>query len=299
KKKKKKNCAWTIKIGKYGEWVQQEYNSKKNLNTTTKGQKNNKVDEVVNGPNVPRTAIAAPILVRAPFFSWFIAKYSGSLTSASKENVLRLMNTRRSFCVTPGGFYEAAFFEKDKEIVYIKQIKGFIKYALQFGYHVIPAYTFGESHTYWNWKGTPALKKWLCDRQIPGTIAFGPYCFILPYSNSFCFFCFVSKKKKKNLGIAGLHTIHGKGKIFEKIENPTPEDVDKYHAWYIGELKALFDRNKWRFEKERSYYLNSLYRASRFLFIFKKNCGLLFGETYKYLSYPKFDFLCAKNHGNK
>ena len=50
-----------------------------------------------------------------------------------------------------------------------------------------------------------------------------------------------------NFFIAGLHTIHGPGKTFPRVENPTQELIDQYHEWYVSAIIDLFDRNKWRF----------------------------------------------------
>ena len=36
----------------------------------------------------------------------------------------------------------------------------------------------------------------------------------------------------------------GKQIPLPKIEEPTAEEIDKYHALYIAEVKALFERNK-------------------------------------------------------
>ena len=43
---------------------------------------------------------------------------------------------------------EVALYTKGRERAYLKKRAGFIKYALQHGYLVQPAYTFGESDMY-------------------------------------------------------------------------------------------------------------------------------------------------------
>ena len=52
------------------------------------------------------------------------------------------------FGILPGGMEEVALYTKGRERVYLKKRAGFIKYALQHGYLVQPAYTFGESDMY-------------------------------------------------------------------------------------------------------------------------------------------------------
>lgn len=41
--------------------------------------------------------------------------------------------------------HQVALYEYQHERVYLRQRKGFIKYALQHGYTLVPGYTFGES----------------------------------------------------------------------------------------------------------------------------------------------------------
>lgn len=40
---------------------------------------------------------------------------------------------------------EATITCKDVDRVYIKERKGFVKYALEYGYDLVPAYTFGDA----------------------------------------------------------------------------------------------------------------------------------------------------------
>ena len=42
-------------------------------------------------------------------------------------------------------FQEATITCKDVDRVYIKDRKGFVKYALQYGYDLVPSYTFGDA----------------------------------------------------------------------------------------------------------------------------------------------------------
>lgn len=46
---------------------------------------------------------------------------------------------------------------------------------------------------------------------------------------------------------APLNTVVGNPIKLPKIDNPTQEDVDKWHAVYVEKLIDLFERNKGRF----------------------------------------------------
>ncbi|CAH0518645.1 unnamed protein product [Peronospora belbahrii] len=56
----------------------------------------------------------------------------------------RIMRTGQNLCLLPGGFQVATLYQRGKHRVYIQKRFGFIKLALQHGYNIYPAYTFGE-----------------------------------------------------------------------------------------------------------------------------------------------------------
>ena len=134
----------------------------------------------------------------------------------------------------PGGFEEATFYLRGRHRIYIKKRKGFIKYALQFGYKIMPSYVFGEELSYWQLDvGFNSIRLWLNKYGIPGTVFIGKYFTFLPDCNM------------------DVTIVVGKEIILPKIENPSPEDIDKYHAIYIKDLSALFERNKAKYAATR------------------------------------------------
>jgi len=69
--------------------------------------------------------------------------------------------------------------------VYLKKRQGFIKYALQYGYNLMPVYTFGEADTYLNHDGGYDWKFKLNDKSIPTIVPFGEWwCPLLPRYNT-------------------------------------------------------------------------------------------------------------------
>ena len=93
----------------------------------------------------PRHGMAASALIYAPLFRPLIVDLCGCVSPARKESFLGFMRRRLSFGMTPGGFYEISLFRQSADCVFIKRKKGFVKYALQFGYEIIPAFTFGDT----------------------------------------------------------------------------------------------------------------------------------------------------------
>mmetsp|Transcript_33594 Transcript_33594/g.29394 ORF Transcript_33594/g.29394 Transcript_33594/m.29394 type:complete len:365 (-) Transcript_33594:154-1248(-) len=174
-------------------------------------------------------------LLNSPIFTHIVVGWCGGFVSASKKSLCNLMEkAEKSGFLVPGGFNEASLLKKGQDFVYIENRKGFIKYALKYGYAVLPGYTFGECETYNTaLSGESKLKTWLVNNNIPCVLPYGPYFwswFLLPF--------------RKNIG---LHTVYGHCKKFPKIDKPTREDVATYHKWYVDELKRIFDDNKWRF----------------------------------------------------
>ena len=111
--------------------------------------------------------------------------------------------------------------------MYLKDRAGFVKLALQHGYKLQPAYVFGEADLYHNVRGFHKLRFWLNKYNIPTIVPFGKWwCPLLPRHD------------------VGVHTVIGKAIELPRIEQPSREDVAKWHALYIEELQALFDRHK-------------------------------------------------------
>ncbi|KAL4100302.1 hypothetical protein PRIC1_008096 [Phytophthora ramorum] len=139
----------------------------------------------------------------------------------------RFMVTGQNVCLIPGGFEEATLYERGKHRVYLKKRFGFIKIALQHGYKVHPAYTFGEEYAYHTFPYLLKFRLKLNEFKIPGVFFYGlPQCFFLPDTE------------------VDLITVVGEALILPRIEHPTKEDVHKYHTQYVDALQKLFDKYK-------------------------------------------------------
>lgn len=183
---------------------------------------------------IPCIGLAAPKLVQMPIFRHIMVKWTGNIESASKSHMVSKMRKGDCFGLMPGGFHEVSLFVKGRDRVYLKKT-GFIYYALKYGYMVTPAYTFGECDTFYNVPGLNRLRGTLANWGVPLILITGPWLY-LPILSLLPF--------RKGVG---LHTVHGKGRKFPKIENPTKEQVKEYHAWYCKALNDLFERHKGRF----------------------------------------------------
>ena len=162
----------------------------------------------------------------APLFGYQI-NWMGNIHSASSSEMKKRMEKGQNIALLPGGFEEATIMKRGAERIYLRNRKGFIKYALRYGYRVHPVYTFGENDTYstfhWFAKARIALNRF----KIPAVAFWGSWLIpIIPRSD------------------ISLHTVVGEAVVFPKISDPTSEDVDKWHAAYMTALTEHFDAQK-------------------------------------------------------
>ena len=57
-----------------------------------------------------------------------------------------MMKRGENLALIPGGFEEASITSSDKITIFIR--KGFIKFALKYGYNLYPTITFGEEKAF-------------------------------------------------------------------------------------------------------------------------------------------------------
>lgn len=169
--------------------------------------------------------MVAENLMGLAFISDILSWYGCS--AASKENICKRMKTSQNLALLPGGFQEATLFQYGHHRVYIKHRAGFIKYALQHGYKLYPAYTFGEEHTYHAASGCLPFRLRLNDYHIPTVMYCGKwYLPFMPHNNT-----------------PNLVTVIGNGFQLPLIESPTNEQVNLWHEKYMQELSMLFYRH--------------------------------------------------------
>lgn len=156
-----------------------------------------------------------------------ICDLHGGVESLSKRSIQENMAANRNVAFVPGGFEDATIMAFGKDRTAIKKRTGFIKYALQHGYRVHPVYTFGESNSYSTFTPLLRFRLWLNSLGIPGVIVWGlPLVPLLPKPDT------------------SIVTQVGAAIKMPKIENPSREDVEKWHGVYCQELLRLFEQHK-------------------------------------------------------
>ena len=151
------------------------------------------------------------VLFSLPLISDMLTWYHSG--AANKENMIARMKKGENLALLPGGFEEATIFAYGKHRVYIKRRAGFIKYALQHGYKILPTYTFGEEYTYYNISSFLKLRMYFNTFKLPGVAFFGQW--FAPFMP---------------LGDAELTTVVGTPLQLPTIQNPSKEDVALWHG---------------------------------------------------------------------
>ena len=186
------------------------------------------------------SGVQAPVLFKIPILRHILLGF-GCCVPATKHGVRTLLNRRTTFGIIPGGSEEVALHETGQENIYLKKRAGFLKYALQHGYTLVIAFNFGESDLYSSVKAVRPLNLWLVKN-------FG---FVLPIFWGCWYYPLLPRRD------VPLHTVLGKALHLPKIDEPTNEEVNEWHAIYMRELEALFERHKAQFgyaERKLTFY---------------------------------------------
>lgn len=199
------------------------------------------LDQLVSPERLAKASgIQAPVLFRLPFVRAILLSL-GVCTPATKQGIFGLFRKRSDFGLMPGGMEEVSIYKKGEDRVFIRKRAGFIKYALQHGYLLQLAYTFGECDLYDSMAWGHSLRMWGVKKYgFVAPVFWGDrwWCPLLPRSD------------------VALSTVVGNTIQLPRIDSPTNEEVAHWHRVYMEQLKDLYERNKARFGyQSRSLHL--------------------------------------------
>uniref|UniRef100_A0A7S0VKA2 Acyltransferase n=1 Tax=Polytomella parva TaxID=51329 RepID=A0A7S0VKA2_9CHLO len=144
----------------------------------------------------------------------------------------KLLRQSKSVVLVPGGVQEVLLLEKNKEVLFLKSRKGFIRLAIRNGAPVVPIFAFGQTRTYsWARLGPPIVPQSLVDRlsRLIGAVPifmYGLYGTPLPHRTP-------------------MHVVIGKPiDLGRPSTNPTDEEVEEGLKTYIQAMKDLYERYK-------------------------------------------------------
>lgn len=159
-------------------------------------------------------------------FCFYIPGYrdfvlAAGVVDAARYNARRVLDSGLSIGLFPGGATEALYAGEDTVVV--RKRTGFVKLALETGTPIVPAYSFGEAHTY---------------RQLSNVAPF-----VKPLQQKFQKIFGLSLPLVTNLipKRVKITTVVGKPIPVKKSPQPTDEEVKALLETYIVELTALFD----------------------------------------------------------
>jgi 2-acylglycerol O-acyltransferase 2 len=156
----------------------------------------------------------------------------GGIQGVNPQNLNDLMRKGQKLLMVPGGYEEATITNYKEDRVYVKDRKGFIKYALKYGYTVHPCYGFNENKAYY-YLTFVKLGLILNKFKIPAVMFISKFLNILPNND------------------VSIYFVIGKGMKFPLNEKPTKEEIEHYHNLYIHSLRELFNKYKGKFGSSR------------------------------------------------
>lgn len=150
-----------------------------------------------------------------------------------KSTFMKRLRSGKASTFVPGGVQEVSLMDPARPndlILYLKNRKGFIKLALTTGTAVVPTFCFGLDGTYGYWfpKGELVLR-------FSRLIGFVPLLFWGRWGIPFG----IPYPKQIHV-VVGKHIdipCEGEGKVRQ-------ESIEKYHALFLQEMEALFERHK-------------------------------------------------------
>jgi len=168
------------------------------------------------------TAVAS-VIKMVPFLKNVLGVF-GLIDASKQVLVKRLKRAGGSVVIYIGGMVELFMSSPKQEVVFLKKRKGFIRLALSTGADVVPIYLFGNTTVLSVLTSGPlaALSR---AAGVSVTIFWGRFGLPMPYP-------------------VKLTYARGRPIGLPHIENPTDEDIDRWHDVYCKKLVELFDNYK-------------------------------------------------------
>jgi len=156
-----------------------------------------------------------------PLFKWFLNAMGLGLTTVTRLDLSKAMARGDHIAILPGGFDESLLMEPHRDVVCIQQRAGFLKYAMRYGYDVVPVFLFGESRLYSNGLIFPEfIRKHAAKARIP---------LVLPKGRTM--FSLLPDRPEK-----GLRIVFG-----DPLHAAQYSDLRQLHRSYISAVKGIFE----------------------------------------------------------
>ncbi|CAD5116606.1 DgyrCDS5479 [Dimorphilus gyrociliatus] len=172
-----------------------------------------------------------------PFFrEYFMTTGSCSCSGKSMEWHLTKEGCGNVLILVPGGARESLECNPDNFNLILKNRRGFIRMAIKHGANLVPSFSFGENRTFVQVKSEKGSFLHAFQHRLTKILGFGVPIFhgrgifnytfgLLPYRTS-------------------ITTILGEPIEVKMNQNPTQEEVDELHSFYVKKLIDLFETHK-------------------------------------------------------
>ena len=190
-------------------------------------------------PGIPVSLLTIVTQFQGPFYRDYLMALG--ITSVSKKNALKVLDTNQSICIVVGGVRESLLGSTDSIELILNKRKGFIKLALQTGnVSLVPVFGFGETKcfkVYETERGSILNKIQFWVKQKVG--------FTIPifFARGLFNYDFGLLPFRVPLDIVVGRPIYVK----EKYEHPDQATIEHYHKLYVDELKRIYYSNRDRF----------------------------------------------------
>lgn len=164
---------------------------------------------------------AASVIMKFPVLKNVMGVFG--LVDASKGSLMRAL-TRHGVVIYIGGIAELFLSSARREVLFVQKRKGFIKLAMQAGCDVIPLYLFGNT-TVLSALSVGPLAALSRSAGVSLTYFWGRWGLPLPRP-------------------VKLVYVRGAPLGMPKIDEPTQQQIDEWHAKYVSEVTRIFNEHK-------------------------------------------------------
>ncbi|KAL7302994.1 hypothetical protein TKK_0004219 [Trichogramma kaykai] len=195
------------------------------------------------------TGVTGALGTNVPIFREYVLAFGTcSCDEKSIDNLLSINSKKtetgkvekgRAVVLIVGGASEAFESRPNTYKILLKRRKGFIRVALKNGAPLVPVFSFGETDIYDqvnNPEGS-LLRKF--QEYIKKKVGIAP---IIPIGRGFFQYSFGFVPKRKPIFV-----VVGRPIETPKIEHPTQEEINEYHAKFTEELINLFETHKTKY----------------------------------------------------
>eukprot|EP00811_Abedinium_folium_P035188 NODE_8001_length_1531_cov_4.324786.p1 GENE.NODE_8001_length_1531_cov_4.324786~~NODE_8001_length_1531_cov_4.324786.p1 ORF type:complete len:365 (-),score=95.70 NODE_8001_length_1531_cov_4.324786:325-1419(-) len=168
----------------------------------------------------------APITFKLPLVSHFMKKVCA--IKANATDISRTLAKKESVGIVLDGIAGIFCSSEHEELGYVRRRRGIIKVALAAGVPIVPIYAFGVTKMY-----RVLQFEILAKISIKLNLAIAPF-----FGRPFGLMPFGPPMRTPVL------VAFGEPMVIPKIENPSYEDIERYHAEFMVALVKVFDTHK-------------------------------------------------------